>query len=418
VLVRAVTLWRDPTARLVLTANFFLIVGAGITFMAVPWLLIHQPHGQEIYGYVNAALTLLIFVLLPSFGKLVDRNSRKQVVLGYYLFCFALNSIVITNLLILGRVEVWHLLAVYCLGSLGHSLYYPAQFALNQEIFRPDQYEDLSGTIEVLWQGGAMIAGATGAFAITFVPFWGILCFDTGCYLLGFLLILRVPYKPRSLATVQKESAWRLLWEGFGYLRERPRLSVVIFGSFLPFLGLMVANYLSPIFVSGTLRAGPEVYGYGEVAYAVGAVLAGLTVPKLNARYGLVGTLLLTIGVFTVASAAVPLFPVLAVFVVAFSFQGWGNAGSRVARSILVLRTVPNQLVGRVNLFYGAAERLLRSIALVTVTWQVAISGPRTSYGMIVGIAFSAWILVLVCRRTRLQQMPPKDAAVVDAVRP
>ncbi|HEY0789503.1 MAG TPA: MFS transporter [Chthoniobacterales bacterium] len=402
------TLWRDPTARLVLTANFFLIVGAGITFMAVPWLLIHQPQGEVTYGGVNAAVTLLIFALLPAFGKLVDRHSRKRIVLGYYLFCFLLNSAVITSMLLSRRVDVWHLLTVYCLGSLGHSLYYPAQFALNQEIFSPDQYESLSGTIEVLWQAGAMVAGAAGAFAITFVPFWGILCFDTGCYVLGFLLILRVPYRPRRLVTAEKESAWKLLAEGCGYLRERPRLSVVIFGSFLPFLGLMVANYLSPIFVSGTLRAGPEAYGYGEVAYAVGAVAAGLTVPKLNARYGLVGTLLLTIGVFTVASALVPLFPVLAIFVVAFAFQGWGNAGSRVARSILVLQTVPNELVGRVNLFYGAGERLLRSVCLVAATWQVAVSGPRTSYWMIAGIAFSAWILVLVCRRTRLRPVPPR----------
>ncbi|MBV9491732.1 MAG: MFS transporter, partial [Verrucomicrobia bacterium] len=126
-------LWSDPKARLVLTANFCLIVGAGITFMAIPWTLIHRPDGEAVYGYVNAGITLVVLLLLPYFGKLVDRNSRKRVILGYYLFCILLNSVVILGLLGQGRVALWHLLTVYCLGSLGASVYYPTQFALNQE---------------------------------------------------------------------------------------------------------------------------------------------------------------------------------------------------------------------------------------------------------------------------------------------
>ena len=375
--------------------------------MAVPWILIHRPNGEATFGYANAGVTLVVLLLLPFLGKLVDRNSRKRVVLGYYLFSILLNLAVIAGLLAQGRVALWHLLAVYCLGSLGQSVYYPAQFALNQEIFSPDQYNALSGTVEVLWQAASMLAGAAGSFAISRVPFWGILVFDTACYLTSFLLICRLRYRFTGGLSRHEESAWKLMWQGFGYLRERPRLSVVIFSSFLPFLGLMVANYLSPIFVRGALKAGPEIYGCGEVAYALGAVLAGLTVPGVNARLGLVHTLLTTVGVFTIASALVPLYPTVAVFLACFVFQGWGNAGSRVARSILVLKTVPNQLVGRVNLFYSAAERLLRATALTVATQQVASSGPRNSYFLIAGISFTGWYVILLCRRVRLYQVAP-----------
>jgi hypothetical protein len=62
-----------------------------------------------------------------------------------------------------------------------------------------------------------------------------------------------------------------MMFEGLTYFRIRPRLSLVIFGSFLPFLGIMIVNYLTPVFVKDTLQAGPGVYGFGEVFYSLGA---------------------------------------------------------------------------------------------------------------------------------------------------
>ncbi|HEX3444426.1 MAG TPA: hypothetical protein VHS80_06885, partial [Chthoniobacterales bacterium] len=82
-------IWCDPKARIVLTANFLLVVGASITFMAIPWLLIQQTNGKAILGYTNSIITLLILFLLPYLGKLVDRNSRKAVVLVFLALGFA-----------------------------------------------------------------------------------------------------------------------------------------------------------------------------------------------------------------------------------------------------------------------------------------------------------------------------------------
>ena len=76
-------LWRDRKARLILIADFLLVVGSGITWLAVPWFLIQEPNGNAVYGLSSSALTLLIFLLLPFLGKAIDRNSRKKVLLGY-----------------------------------------------------------------------------------------------------------------------------------------------------------------------------------------------------------------------------------------------------------------------------------------------------------------------------------------------
>jgi MFS family permease len=181
----------------------------------------------------------------------------------------------------------------------------------------------------------------------------------------------------------------------------------VMFSSFLPFLGVMLTGYLAPIFVKDVLRAGPEVYGFAEVFYSLGAVIAGLTIPSMSGRLGLVSTLLVTVGGYTVAVAANPLFPTIAVLLFSMALQGWGNAGSRVARSTLALETVPNELMGRVTLFYSALERLLRAIFLGLLTHQVATLEARSGYWTITAIGAFAWITILACRRFRRYKVPP-----------
>jgi MFS family permease len=401
-----VNIWRDPKARIVLTANFLLVVGASLTFMAIPWLLIQQANGKTILGYTNSIITLVILLLLPYLGKLVDRNSRKAVVLIFLALGFVVNVLVIAAILLRGRVEVWELLTVFCYGSLGASVYYPAQFALNQEIFAREQYEQLSGAIEIQWQTASMVAGAAGAYLISRVPLWSILAIDATTYALSFCLIRGLAYSPSRLAS-SASSALQMMWEGVYYLRQRPRLSIVMFASFLPFLALMVANYLSPIFVRDTLGMGSEVYAAGEISYAVGAIVAGLSVPFINGKIGLIPTLLFTIGFYAIAVGLNPVLPVTAVFLVSFLLQGWGNAGSRVARSILVLKTVPNEIIGRVNLFYSAVERLFRAALLALVTYLIKDWGPNLSYFILASVCLAGWLLVATCRNVRTHKVEP-----------
>src|SRR5215469_3392940 len=108
-LLKSVTIWADRKARLILTANFLLVVGAGITFMAVPWLLIQKPSGNAILGYSNVSVTLVILFLLPYLGKIVDRYSRKRVVLAYLGAAVALDAVMIAVILSQGSTEIWEL---------------------------------------------------------------------------------------------------------------------------------------------------------------------------------------------------------------------------------------------------------------------------------------------------------------------
>src|SRR6516225_1531251 len=202
-----VSLWQDPKARLILLSNFLLVVGSGITWIAVPWLLIHQPNGEALYGISNAGLTLLIFLLLPYLGKFIDRTSRKKVIVGYFFFGMATNLFVIAMILIERHVAAWHLIVATSLGSLGASVYYPAQYAFNQEVLSRDQYKALSGAIEVQWQAAAMIAGGLAAFLVNRIPLTLILFFDMLTFASGIFVISFVPDESGSNLVCASASA-------------------------------------------------------------------------------------------------------------------------------------------------------------------------------------------------------------------
>src|SRR5258708_16462082 len=127
-----------------------------------------------------------------------------------------------------------------------------------------------------------MLAGALGAWLIAVCPFWAVVCIEAAAYLAAFLLICGLRYQPARQTTLAPASAWAMLIEGLQYLQGRPRLSVVMLASFLPFVAIMVGNFLSPIFVREVLHQGPQVYGIGEVSYAVGATVACLPLPPIS----------------------------------------------------------------------------------------------------------------------------------------
>src|SRR5258707_14074825 len=101
-LLKSVTIWSDPKARLILTANFLLVVGAGVTFMAVPWVLIQKPKGDATLGYSNAGVTFLVLLLFPYFGKIVDCYSRKSVVLVFLGSAIILGALILAIILVGG----------------------------------------------------------------------------------------------------------------------------------------------------------------------------------------------------------------------------------------------------------------------------------------------------------------------------
>lgn len=397
-------LLRDSRIQRLLLANITGSIGSGVTIFAVPWLLVQRPGGNATYGTVTLVTTLALFLFMPYYGVWVDRHSRKTMLLSSELFGFAATGLMAATGAFLGGYDLWQLSAIYFCGMLYYTLHYPAKFAFLQQVFDKSQYQSLMGLMEIQGQTAMMVAGGLGAILVEHVSLTTILAFDAATYLFSFAVQSGIPYQSTHLeagaAPTAAPSAWRAIGEGWTWLRERPQLTVFFAASLMPFICIMVGNYLFPIYISQTLGAGAWVFGAGEIVFAAGAVLAGASLPRLVAEYSARRTVPLTMVVFAAGVVLLVLFPHIAPYLLAALLLGYGNAGSRVARSAAMLHLIDNKVMGRVGSFYHAYDRVLRTVLTAIVIPLVATHGARPAFALLLGLVLLCLVAVVRTRES------------------
>lgn len=395
-------LLHDPRAQRLIAANVTSSIGSGVTIIAVPWLLVNRPGGSQIYGWATALTTLAIFAFAPYYGAWVDRHSRKTMLLLSEIFGATATLAMALTGFIRGEFATWQLVTVYFCGMFYYTLHFPAKFAFIQQIFGRAHYQSLTSVMEIQGQTASMLAGGLASLLIGHVSLTTILLLDASTYLVSFVLQSTIPYEATHQTAETKNSptpnAWSAVGEAWAWLRERPALSTFLLCSFVPFLGIMVANYLFPIYVASTLHETPGVYGRGEMIFAVGAIAAGVCVPFLTARFNHARTTVALAAVFLVGLLLLALWPRTLPFYAAMIFLGLGNAGVRVARNVIVLEAVPNAIMGRVHVFFLVAERSLRTVLILLMTALVDVHGAPLCFALLLLVAAAAFIGMLRSR--------------------
>jgi MFS family permease len=402
-------LLRDFRIRRLLLANITGSVGSGITIFAVPWLLVHQPGGNETYGTVTLVTTVALFLFMPYYGVWVDRHSRKTMLLGSELFGFAATAAMAAVCAVAGP-GLGTLSVVYFCGMLYYTLHYPAKFAFLQQVFDRSQYQSLMGLMEVQGQTAMMLSGGLGAVLVEHVSLTTILLLDAGTYLFSFAVQSTIPYRSTHLeqaAAAPRRTAWGGVAEGWRWLRDRPRLTVFFAASLMPFIAVMVGNYLFPIYIAQTLGAGAWVFGAGEIVFAAGAILAGFILPRLIAAHSARWTVPFTITLFAAGLALLVGTAPVPVYLLSALLLGFGNAGSRVARSAAILHLVDNRVMGRVGSFFHAYDRVMRTLLTMAVIPIVAAAGARPAFALLLVLVLLSLVAVL---RTRSALAEPGTA--------
>lgn len=406
-----IELLRDFRIRRLLLANITGSIGSGVTIIAIPWLLIKRDHGEQLYGYVTVATTIALFAIVPHYGAWLDRHSRKAAMLAGEVFGATCTLTMAAWMLFTGETATWQLLLLYFSGMLYYTLHYPAKFAFVQQIFERRHYQRLMSLLEVQGQTASMFSGGLASLLLDHVSFQTILLFDGSTYVISYFIQRTIPYEPTHLRDVKpRVSVAADLMEGLRWLGARPKFTLFICCTFAPFIAVMVGNYLFPIYVQHILHASASVFGRGEMAFAVGAILAALIGPILLARASFAGAALIMITVFTGGLALMCGLHTVLSFYVALLMLGVGNAGTRIARGTVLLHEVPNALMGRVNVALVAVDRTLRTLLQLAAIAVVVRADAVMAYGGLLLFVGCALALAFFTRHA-LHEPAPAAAA-------
>ena len=390
---------RDTRVQRLLLANITGSTGSGITIVAIPWLLVHRSGGDQIYGYATIGTTIALFLFMPHYGSWIDRHSRKTMLLAGELFGFIATVSMAAVAFLSGHVAAWQLIVSYFCGMMYYTLHYPAKYAFLQQIIDPRHFQSLTGLMEIQGQAASMISGGLAGLLVDRIPLWFILIIDAATYLFSFLVQSTLPYQSTHLkAGAPSSGAWSAMSEGWNWLHAHARLSIFFGCTLVPFILVMVDNYLLPVYVTAVLQGSATVFGGGEITFAAGALLAGVFIPVIATKRGAEPVITVTMLLCLIAITLLIILRIPECYLLAMGIFGLGNAGCRVARTAVMLRVVPNVVMGRIGMFYGAADRLLRTVLISISTWIVAHHSPTLALAVLWLVLVAAFIGAVTTR--------------------
>ncbi|SOC41545.1 MFS transporter [Ureibacillus acetophenoni] len=389
----------DARFRLILMANIASSIGTGITMIAVPWLLVTSENGNVLFGFITLGMTLLNFIITPYIGTLVDRVSRKSLLLTSEMLCL-LAILIFAILGFAGQTyTIWHYTVIFMIGSLYYTIFYPTMFAMNQEIFDKSQYKSLNGTMEVQGQLSSMIAGAVASFLLIHWELQSILLLNVASYAAAAYFYLRLPYQ--KMKVTKKVNKRKSGWDGLLYLKERPALFIFLFFSTMPFLGVMITNYLFPVYLSDVMKVSGDIYALENMIYAIGAITAGMAIPVIAKKFGNESTMIVGVALYCVAISLI-VFVSLPIYLSLMFFLALGNCGTRVARNSFMMDHIPNEIIGRVDSLFRTAGLLFRLIALALFTKMISSEMIIICFLVLSGMLIIAALAVFVSSRKGL----------------
>ncbi|WP_441293113.1 MFS transporter [Sorangium sp. KYC3313] len=364
-------------------------LGAGLTgFALAVWA--YQRTGSATQLAIIAACSVLPgLVLSPVAGPLVDRWSLRTALLVSHAGA-AVGAVVVTALLALDQLHVWHLYIVAAGSSAVGALHWPAFSAATVRLVQPAQLGRASGLVQLGDSTAQLLSPALGGALLGLVGLQGVILIELLTLLVALSSIASSSFPDRTsgIAGHPPGSAGNGALAGLAYVVQRRGLlglfglSCVLNGA-LSFLEVLSAPIVLAIASSSVLGVVRSVAGAGMLA---GSIVMSVWGGPRNRIAGLVWSQAL-LGVFLVAMglSATPPLMALSGFCGLFFIPLANGCGQ-----ILWQTKVPPHLHGRVFALRRCAG-LFRPLGfLVAGVLAERVLEPRVQSGELAWLAGAA----------------------------
>jgi len=314
-------------------AFFFAMQGQMLTRTILAWDLTGQATSL---AYINLVVAVpLLFASLLG-GAITDRVERRQLVIFGQSLILA-NEIFILTLLLLDRLEFWHMLCTAFVAGCAFPFIMPARMAITATVVGPRRMQSA-----MAFSGGIMnlsrVAGPA-VMGVVIAQFSVIAAYmlSSALYVAGILFMFGVRTS-RSSNEKPKQHLLADIGSGFSYLRRnRPMMICLLFGLLPMFVAMPFQNILVMLAEQawqmgesgvGTLMA---IGGIGGVLGSIWIVRRGDSNERLRLMVGSTLAFGVFLGVFAQTSNFyVAFIPLLLANLYASAAQTVNNAAVQI----------------------------------------------------------------------------------------
>lgn len=368
----------------------FSLLGSQLVQFALVWWLTQETGSATVLATATLVAFLPQVFLGPVAGALVDRWSRRLVmILADVSIALATFGLVI--LFWSGFIQIWHVYLLLFLRAIGGVFHWAAMQASTSLMVPKDHLSRIQGLNQML--SGAMNIGSAplGALMLGAMPMQGILGVDIVTAALAILPLLFIPIPqperitPPGVVEGDGDNSLRQdLKEGLRYVWSWPGLMMVmVMATMINFL-LTPASALQPILVTKHFGGQALELAWMESAWGIGVVAGGLTLGAWGGFRRRVITSLLGLLVLGAGMAVIGLIPPsgywLAVGVI--FLVGFTNPIINGPLLAVVQAVVAPEMQGRVF-------TLMMSVASAMTPIGLLVAGPVADY-----LGVQSWYVV------------------------
>ena len=192
---------RPRTFWTIWTGQALSLVGSQASQFALVWWLTEKTGSPAVLTTATLLALLPAVVLGPFIGALVDRWSRRTIMMASDT-AVALATLMLAVAFASDSVRVWHVyLALFVRAAVG-TFQFPAAQASTSLMVPPEQLARVAGLNQMLQGGMIVVAPPIGALLLGVLPMPGVLAVDvlTALLAIGTLTVIAIPQPGRTTA--------------------------------------------------------------------------------------------------------------------------------------------------------------------------------------------------------------------------
>ncbi|MCX5667469.1 MAG: MFS transporter, partial [Candidatus Omnitrophica bacterium] len=338
---------KSKNYRLFFIGQGISLTGTWMQQMAIGWLIYRLTKSPFMLGFVGFLGNIPTFIFTPFAGVLADRMNRHRMLIITQALEM-IQALILAALIMTGKVEVWHILALTIFLGIAVAFDSPARHAFIVDMV--DKKEDLGNAIALnsLVFNAARLIGPSIAGILVALFGEGICFLFNGLSYIAVIAALLSMHITHRVIVSQDKHIMRGLKEGVSYAFSNKLIrSILLLTGLVSMMGMSYV-VLMPAFAKDVLRGDANTLGFLMGSTGLGALIGAFFLASRKGTKGLNGVVFLTTNIFGIALIAFSFSRVLWLSSAILLFIGFGMMVQMSANNIIIQAVVHDDKRGRV----------------------------------------------------------------------
>lgn len=397
---------RHHNFRIIFRANSVSNMGSWIQRIAQAWLVLEITESGTYLGII-AALQFAPFLLVSMQGGAMADRLDKQRVLLFTNFLFVTSSLVLGSLIIMEKVQLWHVMALALVLGFTDGIDKPVRQSYISELVGIKDMPNAISLNSANFNFGRLVGPAIAGFLIAILGTGPAFLINGFSYVFVISAVFRI--KKDQLFEIPRNIGPVKIREGIQYVLARPDILVTMAAcSALATFGFNFELF-NALMATKEFNGGVTSFGLLGTAVAVGSLTAALLSPRLekyrSPKFVLIGSM-----IFSFTLLGVSVMPTFLTYAISLPFLGASALTTVIAANSITQLNSDHEIRGRVMGIYQFVFLGGAPFSSPLIGWMSEALGVRQTIAISAVATLMPVVIIWVIFRNRLTV--PADISV------